>query len=262
MEMSPIGPPHAQVNGSGSTGLSHCMPSPEAPMSPSTLQGLGHYDAVEPLLLIGSGGLALDVLSIIDAINEHEQRWKVVGFLDDNPAKHGGVRGGVPVLGPVEAAADFPDARVVTCISGPESHFVRAEIVDRLRFEPERYGTLIHPQAQLAPHCDVGHGSIVFAGATVTAPLPVGSHVILRPNVVVSHEDEIEDYVSIGAGAVLAGHVTIKKSAYVGAGSSIRGYITIGEGALVGMGAAVLNDVGPFEVWVGNPARYLRPVRH
>jgi acetyltransferase-like isoleucine patch superfamily enzyme len=34
--------------------------------------------------------------------------------------------------------------------------------------------------------------------------------------------------------------------------------VTIGDGAVIGMAAAVRKDVGPGEVWAGNPARRLR----
>jgi acetyltransferase-like isoleucine patch superfamily enzyme len=33
---------------------------------------------------------------------------------------------------------------------------------------------------------------------------------------------------------------------------------TIGDGVVVGIGSIVTKDVGPFEVWVGNPAKFLK----
>lgn len=213
------------------------------------------------IVLLGAGGLSLDVIAIISAINSVQPQWNIIGFMDDDPAKHGAFCGGIPVLGPIDAAVDYPRSQFIMCMSGPESHFVRSDTYERLGLPMERYATLVHPLASIAGGAEIGCGSIVFAGATVTAEMSIGAHVILRPNSVISHDDKIEDYVSVGAGAVLAGHVTLRKNVYVGAGASIRGYITIGEGALIGMGAAVLRDIPPFEVWVGNPARFLRPVR-
>jgi acetyltransferase-like isoleucine patch superfamily enzyme len=34
--------------------------------------------------------------------------------------------------------------------------------------------------------------------------------------------------------------------------------LTIGEGALVGAGSVVTKDIPDGEIWVGNPARFLR----
>ena len=36
------------------------------------------------------------------------------------------------------------------------------------------------------------------------------------------------------------------------------GGVTIGDGAVVGAGSIVTKDVGPYEIWAGNPARFIR----
>ena len=34
--------------------------------------------------------------------------------------------------------------------------------------------------------------------------------------------------------------------------------VTIGDGAVIGAGSIVTKDVGPYEIWAGNPARFIR----
>jgi acetyltransferase-like isoleucine patch superfamily enzyme len=51
--------------------------------------------------------------------------------------------------------------------------------------------------------------------------------------------------------------VRICRNAWIGRGSYILKGVTIGEGAIVGAGAVVANDVPPFSIAVGNPARVL-----
>lgn len=34
--------------------------------------------------------------------------------------------------------------------------------------------------------------------------------------------------------------------------------MTISDGAVIGMGSVVTHDVGPYEIWAGNPARMIR----
>lgn len=46
--------------------------------------------------------------------------------------------------------------------------------------------------------------------------------------------------------------------AYVGVGSYVRRGVTIGHGAVIGAGSAVLDDVPPFAIAVGAPARVVR----
>jgi len=50
----------------------------------------------------------------------------------------------------------------------------------------------------------------------------------------------------------------IGKNAILYAGAIVLPGLTIGEGAVVGAGAVVTHDVPPFEVWAGNPARFIK----
>ena len=54
------------------------------------------------------------------------------------------------------------------------------------------------------------------------------------------------------------GKVFIKKCAYIGANTVICKPVTIGEGAIIGASSVVTKDIPPFEVWAGNPARFIR----
>lgn len=38
----------------------------------------------------------------------------------------------------------------------------------------------------------------------------------------------------------------------------IKSGVTIGDGAVIGAGAVITKDVGPYEIWAGNPARMIR----
>jgi acetyltransferase-like isoleucine patch superfamily enzyme len=50
----------------------------------------------------------------------------------------------------------------------------------------------------------------------------------------------------------------VETGASLGSGSTILCGVTIGKGALVGAGSVVTKDIPPYEIWAGNPARFLR----
>ncbi|NLL54785.1 MAG: CatB-related O-acetyltransferase [Clostridiales bacterium] len=50
----------------------------------------------------------------------------------------------------------------------------------------------------------------------------------------------------------------IGNDVWIGQNALIRGGVAIGDGAVIGMGAVVTKDVGPYEVWAGNPARLIK----
>lgn len=54
------------------------------------------------------------------------------------------------------------------------------------------------------------------------------------------------------------GDVRICRNAFIGAGTIICNAVTIGEGAIVGAGSIVTKDIPPYQVWAGNPARYIK----
>jgi acetyltransferase-like isoleucine patch superfamily enzyme len=45
---------------------------------------------------------------------------------------------------------------------------------------------------------------------------------------------------------------------WVGAGVAVKSGVTIGDGAIIGAGAVVTQDVAPYEIWGGVPARRIR----
>lgn len=60
------------------------------------------------------------------------------------------------------------------------------------------------------------------------------------------HEFEIFNKTKIGNDVWIGNRVMIKAG------------ITISDGAVIGMGSVVTNDIGPYEIWAGNPARFIR----
>jgi sugar O-acyltransferase (sialic acid O-acetyltransferase NeuD family) len=210
--------------------------------------------AVSPLVIVGAGGFARETVSVIDAINTVEPRFDFVGFLDDDETLWGQQRSGHTILGPAEWLADRSEVAVAVCVGSPSSLGSRAALVERLRLDDERYATLVHPAAVVGRGVVIGCGTVIQAGCVMTAELSIGRHNALMPNVVLTHDDEVSDYVTFGSGASLAGSVTVGESAYIGAGALVRERLTVGPGALIGMGSVVTRDVPSGQVWSGVPA--------
>ena len=212
-----------------------------------------------PLLLVGAGGLAREVLSAVRAFDP--PRWDVLGFLDDNASRHGELIDGVPVLGPLDAVAEHPDAAVVICTASTRDQASRRRIAARLDLPAQRYATVVHPTASVARGTVIGAGSVLLAFVAVTAPQEIGAHVVVMPHTTITHDDRIAGFATFASRVALAGGVSVGEAAYLGSGALVREGRSVGAGALIGMGAVVLDDVPPFEAWVGVPARRLRTLQ-
>lgn len=211
--------------------------------------------APRPLLLLGAGGLAREVLAAVRALPG--QPWRVLGALDDNPATHGATLDGVPVLGGTELVHHHDDAAVLACVASPRRRELRAALVRRLALPPQRWATLVHPAASVPAGVLLGEGCVLLAHTVVTAPQRIGAHVLAMPQVLLTHDDAVGDFVTLAGRVALAGGVTVHEGAYLGAGVLVREGLTVGAGALVGMGSVVLRDIPAGQTWAGSPARPL-----
>jgi sugar O-acyltransferase (sialic acid O-acetyltransferase NeuD family) len=207
------------------------------------------------LIIVCAGGAAREIAAVAADINRREKEWNVVGFLDDDVSKRGAALERVPVLGPIEAARDYPRARFVIGIANYKAPGTRERIAATLALPPERYATLVHPSASVADSATIGHGTVVAQGVVITSSTRIGDHVLLAHGVLVGHDAVIASYVAIAPGAVISGAVRIEESAYVGAGAVVPQGVVIGKEALVGLGAVLTGDVAAGTTVFGNPAR-------
>lgn len=89
------------------------------------------------------------------------------------------------------------------------------------------------------------------------------------------HPEDIEigNFVHITTGCVLLTHymntklneihcehgkIKIEDHVFLGANTIISKPVTIGKGSIVGAGSVVTKDIPPYQIWAGNPARYIK----
>ncbi|MFC1411663.1 acetyltransferase [Streptacidiphilus sp. N1-12] len=218
-----------------------------------------------PLVIVGAGGFARETAQAVrdanasDAAHGRPERWELLGHLDDDPGLHGGKVDGTAVLGGCDLVRELPAAtRAVICVGSPRDYAVRARLARRLGLPGERYATVVHPTAVVSASSTVGPGSVLLAHTVLTAAVRVGAHVAVMPQVVLTHDDVVEDFATVASGVRLGGGVRVRRGAYLGAGALVREGTEVGAWSLIGTGSLVLGDVPQGEVWVGSPARLLR----
>lgn len=209
-----------------------------------------------PLIILGTGGNALDFLDVVEAINHVTLAWELVGFLDD-AREPGSTYHGIEVLGPIARATEFRRCWFVNAVGSDKSYRRRPDVVAATGLGDQFFATLVHPGASVSRRSRVGAGTVINVGASVGGEVEIGRHATLGPNCTIGHNAVVADFAVVAPGAVVSGFVRLGRGCYVGAGAAVKQKVEVGAGALVGLGAVVVRDVPDRTTVIGNPARPL-----
>lgn len=180
--------------------------------------------------------------------------WRVLGFVDDDPALHGSAVLDFPVLGGVHWL-DGGSGPVFVAVGSPAG---RRRVCDRLRqMKVLECPPLVHPTAYVGLGCRIGAGSVIAAAATLTADVEVGRNTIVNTGATISHNSRLDDFATVAPGVHLAGNSHVEEGAEIGIGTSVIQGVTIGRWSIVGAGAVIIGDVEADKTVVGSPGRVI-----
>lgn len=125
------------------------------------------------------------------------------------------------------------------------------------------------------PDCQIGENCNICSHCLIENDVRIGNNVTIKCGVQIWDGIELEDNVMIGSNVTFTNDMyprakntdwkmlrtKVCKGATVGAGSTLLPGITIGEKAMIGAGSVVTKDVPAGEVWVGNPARFIKKIK-
>lgn len=125
---------------------------------------------------------------------------------------------------------------------------------------------VILKQAKIGKNCNIN--CQVF----IENDVKIGNNVTIKSGVQVWDGITIEDNVFVGPNVTFTNDLfpksknkdfklektIVKKGASLGANATILAGITIGENALIGAGSVVTKDIPENEIWIGNPAKFLK----
>lgn len=141
---------------------------------------------------------------------------------------------------------------------------------------------LIGEDVYIGPHCIIGYPAewkghenedkgvhickgarltgLVTVDAGVQRPTIIGAGCYLMKHSHVGHDADIGDDTTISCGAKIGGHTAIGQDCNIGLNAVIHQRQNIPDGVMIGMGTVVTKNTvtSPFDVFVGNPARWIK----
>ncbi|MCS7174313.1 2,3,4,5-tetrahydropyridine-2,6-dicarboxylate N-acetyltransferase [Pseudothermotoga sp.] len=131
-----------------------------------------------------------------------------------------------------------------------------------------KYNARIEPGAIIRDMVKIGDGAVIMMGAVINVGATIGERTMIDMNAVVGARAVIGKNCHVGAGAVIAGvleppsavPVVVEDDVMIGANAVVLEGVRVGRGAVVAAGAVVINDVEPYTVVAGVPARFVKRV--
>jgi tetrahydrodipicolinate N-acetyltransferase len=126
----------------------------------------------------------------------------------------------------------------------------------------------IEPGAIIRDQVEIGDNAVIMMGASINIGAVIGEGTMIDMNVVLGGRATVGKNCHIGAGTVLAGvieppsakPVVVEDDVVIGANVVVLEGVTVGKGAVVAAGAIVIEDVEPYTVVGGTPARVLKKI--
>ncbi len=128
---------------------------------------------------------------------------------------------------------------------------VLGTIPQDLKFHGEETKLFVGERTVLREYCTLNRGT--EEGGSLTR---VGSDCLIMTYAHVAHDCKIGNHVILANGLTMAGHVTIEDYVGVSGLVLIHQYVRIGTYAYIGGGSRIPQDVPPYVLLNGDPARY------
>ncbi len=211
------------------------------------------------IILGGIGNGTIIAQAIVDAQNRGQKSATMCGYLNDRE-EIGSQIEGFPVLGKVNAAKDFAEQgyKIINTIYRIDGAKERLELFDSLDLRDEDLAVFIHPTAYVAPNVIVEPGAVIMPHVMISASTTVAKGSLLMVGCSIGHDTALGIGTHIAAQAVIGSHIKFGKGVHVGLNATVREHLELGDYSTVGMGAVLTKSIGEKEIWVGNPARFLR----
>lgn len=133
-------------------------------------------------------------------------------------------------------------------------------------------GTTIWQFCVVLKNAVIGKSCNINCQVLIENEVVIGDHVTIKPGVQIWDGVTLEDHVFIGPNVTFTNDLfpksknkefkliktLVKKGASIGANATLLAGITIGENSLVGAGSVVTKSIPDNEIWVGNPAKFLK----
>jgi len=207
------------------------------------------------IVIIGSGGFAKEVRMLIRHINQAEEVWNFLGYIDNDL----GTKIGDDVVFNNDSWLQSVDKEIFAII-GIGNPSVKKKIADRLSTNNNiKFPNLIHPNATGDwPRISFGKGNVVCSSCCFTTDITIGDFNAFNLCTTLGHDAVVGDYNVINPSTNLSGKVSIGDENLIGTNTAVLEDINISSNVIIGAGSTVIRNIEGAGTYVGSPVKKIK----
>ncbi|MBU2025199.1 acetyltransferase [Patescibacteria group bacterium] len=208
-----------------------------------------------PLVIIGGGGHARVIISIIEKL----EKYQVLGYVD--LAKKRNMKG-IKYLGRDKILKSLKkkhrNCQAIIGIGKVDLGDFRLKIYNRLKALGFEFPAIVSPQASVNKEVLLGPGTVVGDKAVINCGVKIQALGIINTGSIIEHDCKLGENVSVAPGAILCGEAMVGDNSFIGAGAVVNQVLNIAKNCLIGSGAVVVKNCPTAGTYLGIPAKKVK----
>ncbi len=208
---------------------------------------------MDKIVVIGGGGHAKVVISILKKINTYE----IVGYTD---VKNIGEILGVKYIGNDSILKNLYKNGIKNAVLGLgfiKSNKARKNVLEEINNIDFHYPAIISNNAVINEDVTIGMGTVIMDGVIINSGTKIGKFCIINTRSSIDHDCIIKNHTHIAPGVTLSGGVEIGNNVLIGTGANIIQYKKVVDNAIIGAGSTVVDDINEPGLYGGTPTKLL-----
>ena len=210
---------------------------------------------MKDIVIYGAGGFGREIACLLRLINEKENQWNLIGFLDDNEAiwrtknEYGTVLGGSDWLNKYE--------KELACAIAVGSPNAVQAIVGKIHNPKVSFPNLYAPTVTFLDKesLKIGKGNIFCTNCFVSCNVTVGNFNLFNGYIPIGHDAVIGDCNVVMPSVNISGAVVMGNANFLGVQSVVLQGIKIGNNTRIGANSVIMRKTKDGFLYIGNPAK-------
>ena len=210
---------------------------------------------MKDIVIYGAGGFGREIACLLRLINEKEDQWNLIGFLDDNEAIWGTKNEYGTVLGGSEWLNNYE--KELACAIAVGSPYAVQAIVGKIHNPKVTFPNLYAPTVTFLDKdsLQIGQGNIFCSNCFISCNVKVGNFNLFNGYIPIGHDAVIGDYNVVMPSCNISGGVTLGECNFLGVQSVVLQYVKIGNNTRIGANSVIMRKTKDGYLYMGNPAK-------